>query len=55
MPESLTIEEQQALKAAVEASNEKAWAIGLGITLAFGLFAATNFLIIKGGTNVGSH
>ena len=55
MRESLTIEEQQTLRAAVEASNEKAWAIGLGITLAVGLFAATNFLIIKGGPNVGSH
>ena len=55
MPESLTIEEQRTLKAAVEDSNEKAWAIGFGLTLAFGLFAATNFLLIKGGTNVGSH
>ena len=55
MPERLTIEEQRTLKAAVEDSNEKAWAIGLGLTLAFGLFVATNFLIIKGGTRVGSH
>ncbi len=54
MPE-LTIEEQRTVKAAVDNSNGKAWAIGLGLTLAFGLFAATNFLIIKGGTNVGSH
>ena len=55
MPEHLTIEEQKAVKAAIEDSNEKAWAIGLGLTLAFGLFAATNFLIIKGGTHVGLH
>ena len=55
MPERLTIEEQRALKAAVEESNEKAWAIGLGLTLAFGLFAATNVLLIKGGTHVGLH
>jgi hypothetical protein len=55
MPEHLTIEEQRALKEAVEDSNEKAWAIGLGLTLAVGLFVATNVLILKGGNNVGSH
>jgi hypothetical protein len=55
MPERLTVEEQRALKAAVEDSNEKAWAIGLGLTLAIGLFAATNFLILKGGSHVGLH
>jgi hypothetical protein len=55
MPERLTIEEQRALKEAVEVSNEKAWAIGLGLTLAVGLFVATNVLILKGGNNVGSH
>ena len=55
MSEHLTVEEQRALREAVETSNEKAWAIGLGFTLAFGLFVATNFLIVKGGNNVGSH
>ena len=39
----------------MEDSNEKAWAIGLGLTLAVGLFVATNVLILKGGNNVGSH
>ena len=53
--ERLTIEEQRALEAAVEDSNEKAWAIGLGLTVACGLFAATNVLILKGGAHVGSH
>jgi hypothetical protein len=55
MSDQLTVEEQRALREAVEASNEKAWAIGLGLTLAFGLFVATNILIVKGGPNVGSH
>ena len=55
MPERLTLEEQRALKAAVAYSNEKAWAIGFGLTLAIGLFAATNFLILKGGSPVGAH
>ena len=53
MPERLTVE-QRALKAAVKDSNSKAWAIGLGLTFAFGLFAVTNVLILKGGSNVGS-
>ena len=55
MPERLTIEDQRALQAAVEDSNEKAWAMGLGLTLAIGLFAATNFLLLKGGDHVGLH
>lgn len=55
MSERLTIEEQRALKAAVEEASEKAWGIGVGLTLALGLFAATNFLILKGGSNVGLH
>ena len=55
MPERLTVEEQHALEAIVNDSNEKAWAIGLALTLAFGLFAATNVLIFKGGAHVGSH
>jgi len=55
MPDRFTIEEQRALKAVVEDSNEKAWAIGLGLTLGVGLFVATNVLILKGGNNVGSH
>jgi hypothetical protein len=55
MPDLLTLEEQRTLKAAVEDSVEKAWAIGLGLTLAIGLFAATNFLVLKGGSHVGSH
>jgi hypothetical protein len=53
--ERLTIEEQRTLSAAVGEANEKAWGIGVGLLLATGLFAATNVLIIKGGSNVGSH
>ncbi len=55
MDEHMTIEEQRTLRAAVGQTIEKAWGIGAGLTLATGLFAATNFLIIKGGSNVGSH
>jgi hypothetical protein len=53
--ERLTIEEQRTLEAVVRQANEKAWAIGIGLTLAIGLFAATNILVLKGGSNVGSH
>ena len=47
--------DQRALKRAVEVLNEKAWGIGLGLVLGVGLFVATNFLILKGGGNVGPH
>ena len=55
MPDRLTSQEQQVLTAVVEDSNAKAWAIGLGLTLAIGLFVATNVLVLKGGPNVGSN
>jgi hypothetical protein len=55
MTERLTIDEQRALKRAIEDVNEKGWGIGLGLASGLGLFVATNFLIIKGGSNVGSH
>jgi hypothetical protein len=55
MSDRLTPQEQQALAAVIEDSNAKAWAIGLGLTLAIGLFVATNVLVLKGGPNVGSH
>ena len=55
MSERLTIEEQRALRATVEEVNEKGWGIGLGLVSAVGLFVATNVLVLKGGSNVGSH
>lgn len=35
--------------------NARAWGISVGLLLGGGLFAATNFLLIKGGPNVGQH
>jgi hypothetical protein len=51
----LTAEEQRALRRAVESVNEKSWGIGLGLPSAVGLFVATNVLVIRGGSDVGSH
>jgi hypothetical protein len=55
MSETLTADEQRALNMAVESLNEKAWGIGLALLLAVGLFVATNFLVVKGGSQVGFH
>jgi hypothetical protein len=53
--ERLTVEEHQTLTSVVDEANEKAWGIGIGLMLAIGLFVATNVLVIKGGSNVGTH
>ena len=37
------------------ALNAKAWAVSFGLVLGGGLFLATNFLVIKGGAQVGRH
>jgi hypothetical protein len=55
MSEHLTVEEQLALSRTMRALNEKGWGIGLGLVSAMGLFVATNVLILKGGSSVGSH
>jgi len=35
--------------------NGRAWGIACGLLFGIGLFAATNFLIVLGGENVGQH
>lgn len=35
--------------------NARANAVALGLMMGLGLFIATNFLVIKGGMNVGAH
>jgi hypothetical protein len=37
------------------ALNAQAWGISFGLLLGGGLFLATNFLVIKGGLQVGKH
>jgi hypothetical protein len=35
--------------------NGRAWGIAIGLLLGGGLFIATNFLVLKGGAQVGPH
>jgi hypothetical protein len=35
--------------------NGRAWGIACGLLFGFGLFLATNFLLVVGGENVGQH
>jgi hypothetical protein len=55
MTERLSSEEQRVLTNTMLKINEKGWGIALGLTLAMGLFVATNVLVLKGGSDVGSH
>jgi hypothetical protein len=47
--------EEEQLEHAVVLLNEKLLGIVLGILFGAGLFLATNFLVLKGGPNVGAH
>jgi hypothetical protein len=47
--------EEDQLDKAVVLLNAKLFGIVLGILLGTGLFLATNFLVLKGGKNVGAH
>lgn len=43
------------LQTAIRRLNARAWGISVGLLLGFGLFMATNLLIVKGGPDVGAH
>ena len=45
----------ESLNKAVHRLNQRAWGWAVGLLAGGGLFIATNFLIIKGGPNVGQH
>jgi len=47
--------EDAALQDAMLRLNGRAWGIAIGLLFGFGLFAATNILVIKGGPQVGPH
>jgi hypothetical protein len=47
--------EEEQLEKAVVVLNAKLLGIVLGFLLGLGLFVATNFLVLKGGENVGAH
>ena len=55
MNEHLTQAEQLELRKAILRIHEQGWGIAFGLVFGLGLFIATNFLIIKGGVNVGAH
>ena len=53
--EHLTAEEQHLLDQALYQMNEQGWGVATGLLLGIGLFVATNFLVLKGGEQVGPH
>lgn len=48
-------DQQQNLRAAILRLNARAWGIAMGLLFGLGLFIATNFLVLKGGAEVGPH
>jgi hypothetical protein len=48
-------EQDQELNETLLRLNGRAWGIAAGLLLGFGLFIATNILVLKGGMQVGKH
>lgn len=55
MAERFDREQEQELRRVMMRINEQGWGIAIGLVLGLGLFVATNFLIIRGGQDVGRH
>lgn len=55
MVERIDKDQEQALRRVMLRINEQGWGIAIGMVLGLGLFVATNFLIIRGGEDVGKH
>lgn len=55
MVERIDKDQEQALRRVMLRINEQGWGIAIGMVLGLGLFFATNFLIIRGGEDVGKH
>ena len=47
--------QEELIQATIRRLNARAWGIAMGLLLGGGLFIATNFLVLKGGENVGRH
>jgi hypothetical protein len=47
--------EDRAFQDVIQQLNGRAWGIAMGLVLGIGLFIATNFLVLKGGPEVGPH
>ncbi len=48
-------DEQESVNQAIMRLNGRAWGIAMGLLFAGSLFVATNFLVLKGGADVGRH
>ncbi len=48
-------DQTQTLSATILRLNARAWGIAMGLLFGFGLFIATNVLVLKGGAQVGPH
>jgi uncharacterized membrane protein required for colicin V production len=56
MTDSTAVKEQEeALQSTMLRLNGRAWGIAFGLLLGFGIFVATNLLVLKGGPRVGQH
>ena len=53
MTDRLTPDEQRIVSTAISEAHEQSWGIAFGLLLGLGLLAATNFLVLKGGEQVG--
>ena len=54
-PGSRPLEEERELQGALLRLNARAWGIAVGLLMGGAIFVATNFLVLKGGENVGQH
>jgi hypothetical protein len=55
MQEQLAADELRQVRKTLLRMNEQGWGIAFGLLLSLTLFAATNFLVLKGGEVVGPH
>lgn len=55
MTDQLQREEVQIIKKTLVRFNEQGWGIAFGAVFGIGLFAATVFLVLRGGIQVGKH
>jgi len=49
------LEDERELQGALLRLNARAWGIAVGLMMGGAIFVATNFLVLKGGSNVGQH
>lgn len=49
------MDERESVNQVISRLNGRAWGIAMGLLLGGGLFLATNFLVLKGGADVGRH